>query len=161
MTTTKVNMLPARPPITDSIIEQVCQDIANQHGIGDVDSLVDNYTYPMCGEEVMLNLARNLGWQWGIEIDHSLIDDLHNIDFLVDKLHDIEVEKWIKDHNVKAPLPIGTHVEYPRGNGFEKGVIDNIFQSGLAKYLIIDDNREEGSTTRAIVPFESVEAIIS
>ena len=147
--------VPPRPKITDDMIRQVTDKIAEKHQIGDPDVLVEHYQHHMDGMALAIELAKWESWDWGYELDREFVDDLDSIGFDVDRLHKQACEAWVKANDVQPPYPLGTQVKYRKYTGTLVGIHDR----GPAQYLLKVDNPDWNHRGQLVVNFEDVASL--
>lgn len=142
---------PVRPSHTDAMIEAAVQKIATRTSI-DAVHILREYRYPMDGFELAKELIRD-----HIDVDRDDIDELDNIDYEVRRQVDEAVREWVKQHDIKPPLPLGTKVMDRYRGEFTIEEIDLENAKYGLKRVGQDDEKE--NRRRLIVKYEDAVAI--
>jgi hypothetical protein len=151
-----------RPVVTDEIISNACKIVAERNQIGDPSLLEEHYEYHgMTGKALAFKLASKEGWEYGIEIDDKLIDELDSIYDIAEKELNGLVEQWyLENKNDLVILENGTKIKFKGSKGeIEEGVIRGIWQYGIAKYIVHDMTQTEDDKNGKLVNFEDVEKV--
>ena len=151
-----------RPVVTDEMISNACKVVAKRNQIGDPSLLEEHYEYHgMTGQALAFKLASKEGWEYGIEIDDKLIDELDSIYDIAEKELNGLVEQWyLENKNDLVILENGTKIKFKGSKGeIEEGVIRGIWQYGIAKYIVHDMTQTEDDKNGKLVNFEDVEKV--
>lgn len=151
-----------RPVVTDEMISNACKIVAERNQIGDPSLLEEHYEYHgMTGKSLAFKLSSKEGWEYGIEIDDNLIDELDDIYNIAEKEVNVLVEQWyVENKNDLVILENGTEIKFKRANGnVEQGIIRGVFSHGIAQYLVHDMTQLESDKNAKIVNFEDVEVV--
>lgn len=95
-------MSTSRPKVSKDMIREAARPVAESID-GDLDSIVGQYTHSMDGYELARELERYCGW----EVSRSHMEELDDI---VDRVNALLLEaekKWVKEHSIRPPHPIG------------------------------------------------------
>lgn len=144
---------PPRPTLTWDMKLAAAQQLCERSDLLsdiDPDVIATQYAFRMDGYE----LARALENFACEDIDREMMEELDGMDSICRSLVKEAEKAWFIEHNIQPPFPDGTPVTIPRQN--ISGVIDGIYEYGVAQYKVREDGLEESNTRRMIVPFESV-----
>jgi len=122
----------ARPIVTKEMILEAAKLIANKLDDADADTIAEYYRHHMDGYELARELDKWCGW----DLTMRDVEELDGMSSIVDDLHRQAEDRWFKDNNIQAPLPIGSKIK--------QGVIEGICQYTAARYLV----KENGCTKK-------------
>lgn len=112
--------------------------------------IAENATPHMDGYGLMKRLEDRCGWLGGAD----MVEELDQYAFMLDARVRAAQAEWVTAHNIKPPLPIGTHVTWGHGG---RGILDGIYERGPAQYLVrVEGDPAAGPprNSRRIVNFE-------
>ncbi len=136
-----------RPKVTPEMITQAAQKLADENGwdaeqVGDV---AKHWGAFMNGYELAKELDTYCSW----DIDVSDVEALDCVADAVREIHRQACLTWVKEYDVKPPLPIGTMTT--------RGEITGIYEHDAACYKV-RENGETNESRRLIVKFEDARA---
>lgn len=136
-----------RPSITTEMITVAASELCTKYNWPPhcASQIAEEYSYPMDGFDLCKSLDKWQSWDTSRD-DMEALDEL---DSLVDSAITKAEREWFAENDIQLPLPIGTRIE--------EGVIEGVFQHGVARYLV----KENGCTREGrhlIIKFEDAVA---
>lgn len=140
---------PSRPYANKQIIDEAAEEMAL---IIDADAatIAQHYSHSMDGYELARELENYAYW----DVDRDIMEKLDEMEAIVDrKLKEAE-KRWAEENDIQPDLPNGTRVQCKVRKQF--GFIDGVCEYDVARYLVRDENRPDGDTSRWVIRFEDV-----
>lgn len=142
----KIEIDMKRPEISDQTIREAAAQIATQLDAAP-DDIVEHFRPHMDGYELAKKLEDYAHW----DITLMDVETLDCMDSTVDELHRKVLLEWVKENDIKPPLPIGTMTT--------KGEITGINEYSAAKYEIKEPDQDDNIChRRLLVDFEDAVA---
>lgn len=138
-----IGMRAKRPTITQAMILEAAQKVADQIADLDAKTIADGYMYPMDVYQLMREID-----DYG-DLAMSDVEELDAMDGIVTSLLLEAEKKWAAEHHMQPPFPIGADIK--------QGVIVGFYEYRPACYRV----KERGCTQDGrylIVRFESAVA---
>jgi hypothetical protein len=107
------------------------------------------------GYQIAKRLDTYCGWDCNLEIA-QVLDAWSS--YAYDEIK-AAIKTWAEANNIQPPFPPGTHVRFA---GNQTGIIDKIYEYGVASYCIVqdgDDQAHDPHRHRLIINFEDVAPI--
>ena len=140
---------PSRPYANKQIINEAADEMAL---IIDADAatIAQHYSYPMDGYELARELEKHAYW----DVDRETMEKLDDMEAIVERKLKAAEKRWAEENDIQPDLAIGTRVQCKVRKQF--GFIDGVYEYGVARYLVRDENKTDSDTSRWIVKFEDV-----
>lgn len=147
-----MNNYPPRPVITKDVVKKAALETAKHTpniSENQVDELADAITKCYSPHDNGYDLTKKLEEHilHGFNFDSMFVESMDFMDSNVDELHEEECKQWVKDHDIKPPLPIGTLIK--------EGEITGIYTFRSACYLVkLYGHDDSKNNSRRIIKFE-------
>ena len=140
---------PRRPYADQHIINEAAEEMAL---IIDADAatIAQHYCHRMDGYELARELEKYAYW----DVDRDMMEKLDEMESIVDEKLKAAEKRWAEENNIQPDLPNGTRVQCNVRKQF--GFIDGVCEYDVARYLVRDENRPDGDTSRWVIRFEDV-----
>lgn len=140
---------PRRPYADQQIINEAAEEMAL---IIDADAatIAQHYSHSMDGYELARELEKYAYW----DVDRDMMEKLDEMEYIVDRKLKAAEKRWAEDNDIQPDLPNGTRVQCKVRKQF--GFIDGVCEYSVARYLVRDENRPDGDTSRWVIRFEDV-----